>query len=91
MNEKSNYELITRRIYKEEDTGVIYTPKIYMPYEEIQFIEEYSGTIFSDRAAEISIIRLYSGEGVCILEKFDNLSKRISDYKKENRVYFKNN
>ena len=82
--------IMWNRIFYDEDEGETIRCKTFLGISEVQYIEEYTGSKLPVEY-DISILRLYSGETVCVIANFDKLAEDFKKFKESLPINYLNN
>lgn len=87
-------DYIAQRIYRDPETNRIERNKVGLFIGDIYYYEEYTGDTFAEEiSAPISIIHLYNGTSILVMDSFDRINKEVEKYKELTRKesFFKHN
>lgn len=82
--------LVSTRIFIVEEFGEPHQSSICLPWSDVQFVEEYVGGIFPEEY-DITQLKLYTGETVCILEPFNKLCDIYKKFKESQQNNYLSN
>lgn len=78
-------DLTLTRVYLNDDEEIL-TAKIAINPAEIDFYEEYVGTLFRGIAGPVTTLYTYSGHTICILSRFATFKSKMDNFRANQKI-----
>jgi hypothetical protein len=78
-------DLTLTRVYLNDEEEIL-TAKISINPAEIDFYEEYVGTLFRAITRPVTTLYTYSGHTICILSKFETFKVKMDNFRANQKI-----